>query len=179
VTLKLPDGSETSFVADAAVNDLEQLKKGYFVAVRYNEALAYDVRKSGKPGAETSIAISAARPIAGMACPGNAGAVEAQATDWPEPEPLTEPLESLPYPVEALPSMLREAVTEAQAFVQAPVALVVSSALSALSLAAQGVANVRRDHQLVGPVSLYLLAVADSGARKTTCDAILSPALRD
>jgi putative DNA primase/helicase len=113
--------------------------------------------------------ISAARPVAGMVGPGNAGAVEAQATDWPEPEPLTEPLESLPYPVEALPSMLREAVTEAQAFVQAPVALVVSAALSALSLAAQGVANVRRDHQLVGPVSLYLLAVADSGERKT-CD---------
>jgi putative DNA primase/helicase len=123
--------------------------------------------------------ISAARPVAGMVGPGNAGAVEAQATDWPEPEPLTEPLESLPYPVEALPSMLREAVTEAQAFVQAPVALVVSAALSALSLAAQGVANVRRDHQLVGPVSLYLLAVADSGEHKTTCDAIFSAALRD
>jgi len=123
--------------------------------------------------------ISAARPVAGMVCPGNAGAVEAQATDWPEPEPLTEPLESLPHPVEALPSMLREAVTEAQAFIQAPVALVVSSALSAFSLAAQGVANVRRDYQLVGPASLYLLAVADSGERKTTCDAIFSPALRD
>ena len=39
-------------------------------------------------------------------------------------------------------------------------ALVACSALSALSLAAQGLANVRRDHQLVGPVSLYLLAVA-------------------
>ena len=58
-------------------------------------------------------------------------------------------------------------------------ALVACSALSALSLAAQGLANVRRDHQLVGPISLYLLAVADSGERKTTCDAIFSPALRD
>jgi len=37
----------------------------------------------------------------------------------------------------------------------------------------------RRDHQLVGPISLYLLAVADSGERKTTCDAIFCPALRD
>jgi len=36
-----------------------------------------------------------------------------------------------------------------------------------------------RDHQLVGPISLYLLAVADSGERKTTCDAIFSPELRD
>ena len=31
---------------------------------------------------------------------------------------------------------------------------------------------------MVGPVSLYLLAVADSGERKTTCDGIFSPALR-
>jgi hypothetical protein len=38
---------------------------------------------------------------------------------------------------------------------------------------------VARDHQLVGPISLYLLAVADSGERKTTGDAIFCPALRD
>jgi len=53
------------------------------------------------------------------------------------------------------------------------------SALSTLSLAAQGVAKVRRDDQLVGPISLYLLAVADSGQRKTTCDMIFSTGLRD
>ena len=62
---------------------------------------------------------------------------------------------------------------------QAPTALVVSSALAALSVAVQGLVNVRRDHQLVGPVSPYLVAVADSGERKTTCDTIFSPALRD
>jgi len=110
---------------------------------------------------------------------GTGSVAKARVIEWPEPEPLTEPLESLPYPVEALPPLLRDAVTEAQAFVQAPMALVACSALSALSLAAQGLANVRRDHQLVGPISLYLLAVADSGERKTTCDAIFCPALRD
>jgi putative DNA primase/helicase len=110
---------------------------------------------------------------------GSARAVASEVTKWPEPEPLTEPLEALPYPVEALPRLLRDAVTQAQAFVQAPMALVACSALSALSLAAQGVANVRRDHHLVGPISIYLLAVADSGERKTTCDAIFSPGLRD
>ena len=98
---------------------------------------------------------------------------------WPDHEPLTEPLDPLPYPADALPPLLRDAVREAQAFVQAPVALVACSALAALSLATQGLVNVRRDHQLAGPVSLYLLAVADSGERKTTCDAIFSPALRD
>jgi putative DNA primase/helicase len=104
---------------------------------------------------------------------------QAQRMEWPEPEPLTEPLDAQPYPDEALPPILREAVRQAQAFVQAPMALVACSALSTLSLAAQGLANVRRDNQLMGPISLYLLAVADSGERKTTCDAIFSPALRD
>jgi hypothetical protein len=62
VTLKLADGSETRFVADAAVKNLDQVKKGDRVAVSYTEALAYDVRKSGKPGAETSVAAVAAAP---------------------------------------------------------------------------------------------------------------------
>ncbi|MFO1190839.1 MAG: DUF3987 domain-containing protein [Rhodoferax sp.] len=100
-------------------------------------------------------------------------------TSWPQPDPLTTLGDSPPYPVHALPPLLRHAVVEAQAFVQSPAALVACSALSALSLAAQGLVNVRRDHQLVGPVSLYILAVAESGERKSTCDRIFGAALRD
>lgn len=96
--------------------------------------------------------------------------VQPQGMEWPEP--LSEPLDAQPYPDEALPGILRDAARQAQAFVQAPMALVACSALSTLSLAAQGLANVRRDHQLVGPISLYLLAVADSGERKTTSDVV-------
>ena len=92
---------------------------------------------------------------------------------------MTAPGESQPYPVSALPPLLQDAVVEAQSFVQSPGALVACSALSALSPAAQGLANVRRDHQLVGPVSLYILAVAESGERKSTCDRIFGTALRD
>jgi putative DNA primase/helicase len=103
---------------------------------------------------------------------------DATQSDWPDPEPLTEPLDPLPYPVDAQPPMLRDAVREAQAFVQAPMALVACSALAVLSVASQGLVNVRRDRHLVGPVSLYLLAIADSGERKTTCDGIFSPAMR-
>ena len=121
--------------------------------------------------------VGAKAPAAGVLHTG--GVAKTRDRDWPEPEPLTEPLDAQPYPDEALPLIMREAVRQAQAFVQAPMALVACSALSALSLAAQGLANVRRDHQLVGPISLYLLAVADSGERKTTCDAIFCPALRD
>ena len=100
-------------------------------------------------------------------------------TEWTDPEPLTALINGQPYPTDALPPLLRDAILEAQAFVQSPAALVACSAFSALSLAAQGLANVRRDHQLVGPVSLYLLAVAESGERKTTCDRIFGAALRD
>ena len=75
--------------------------------------------------------ISAATVVGGDdAGSGSAGVVPSGFTEWPEPEPLTEPLEALAYPVEALPRLLRDAVTEAQAFVQAPMALVACSALS-------------------------------------------------
>jgi hypothetical protein len=74
---------------------------------------------------------------------------------------LAEQLTAHPYPLDALPVFLRDAVKEVQGFVQAPAALVACSALAALSLAAQGLVNVRRDAQLVGPVSLYLLSVAE------------------
>ena len=99
-------------------------------------------------------------------------------TDWPEPEPLGAPIEAAPYPDHALPGILGDAVRQARTFVQAPMALVACSALSTLSVAVQGLINVRRDHHLVGPVSLYLLALADSGERKTSCDAIFGAALR-
>jgi putative DNA primase/helicase len=99
-------------------------------------------------------------------------------SDWRDPDPLLRTAEPLAYPEGLLPTILCDAVREVQAFVQAPMALVAASALSALSAAAQGLVNVRRDAQLLGPVSLYLLAVADSGERKSTCDAIFGRALR-
>jgi putative DNA primase/helicase len=98
---------------------------------------------------------------------------------WPEPDSLSEHLAAEPYPVDALPALLRDAVIEVQGFVLAPIPLVACSALSSLSVAAQGLADVRRDAQLRGPVSLYFLAVADSGERKTTCDEHFGRLLRD
>jgi hypothetical protein len=62
VTLKAADGREVSFVADAAVKNLDQVKKGDLVAASYTEALAFEVRKSGKPVAESSVAAVAAAP---------------------------------------------------------------------------------------------------------------------
>lgn len=124
-------------------------------------------------------AASATQPVSGMNSSTPATDTSIPKSSWPDPEPLTAPVDCQPYPIEVLPALLRDAVLEAQAFIQAPAALVACSALSALSIAAQGIVNVRRDAQLVGPVSLYLLSVAESGERKTSCDRIFGAALRD
>ncbi|MFH1021362.1 MAG: YfjI family protein, partial [Pseudomonadota bacterium] len=94
--------------------------------------------------------------------------------EWPEPSPLTIHDQADPYPLDALPSTIGAAVQEAVSFVQCPVALAACSALSVVSTVAQGLVDVRRAEKLEGPSSLYLLAVADSGERKTTVDGFFS-----
>lgn len=98
---------------------------------------------------------------------------------WPEPQPLATKVEPEPYPANALPNAIRAAVEEVQGFTKAPLPLVASSALAALSLAIQAHADVKRAEQLSGPVSLYLLTIADSGERKSTCDGFFTKAIRD
>jgi hypothetical protein len=109
----------------------------------------------------------------------NATAADPASVVWPKPQPLHAEGELPPYPMNALPAGVREAVAEVIAFVQCPPALAACSALSALSVAAQGLADVQRDEGLTGPVSLYLLAIADSGERKTTCDRHFLEGLRE
>jgi len=98
--------------------------------------------------------------------------------EWPDPEPLAKPSDPLPYPINALPGEIRAAVSEVLDFVQCPQSLAACSALSSLSLAGQGLANVRRDERLTGPISLYLLAISGSGERKTTVDGFFLESLR-
>ncbi len=98
---------------------------------------------------------------------------------WPEPEPLTVKIDPEPYPIDALPEGIRQAVEEVQGFVKAPVPLVVSSALSVLSLACQAHVDVRRAEKLTGPAGLFLLTIADSGERKSTCDGFFTKSIRD
>ena len=98
--------------------------------------------------------------------------------DWPEPQPLTAKVKPEHYPLDALPDTIRAAVEEVAAFVKAPLPLVASSALAALSLAAQAHIDVKRAEKLQGPVGLFLLTIADSGERKTTCDGFFSEAIR-
>ncbi|MBR4736139.1 MAG: DUF3987 domain-containing protein [Rhodocyclaceae bacterium] len=103
---------------------------------------------------------------------------DSDGTGWPVPQPLTAKVEPEPYPLDALPETIRAAVEEVQAFVKAPVPLVASSALAALSLAAQAHIDVKRAEKLHAPVSLFLLTIADSGERKSTCDGFFTSAIR-
>jgi putative DNA primase/helicase len=98
---------------------------------------------------------------------------------WPEPQPLLSLMEAYSYPLAALPEILREAVAEVQGFTQAPVALIAGCALSAVSLAAQGLVDVARDANLRGPVGLFFLTVAESGERKSTVDGYFSLPISD
>ncbi len=98
---------------------------------------------------------------------------------WPEPQPLVTQVAPEPYPIDALPDTIRAAVEEVQGFSKAPIPMVASAALAALSLAIQAHADARRAEGLAGPVGLFLLTIADSGERKSTCDGFFTKAIRD
>lgn len=76
-----------------------------------------------------------------------------------------------PFPVMSLPFKARNSVLELQRNTGAPLALIGASTLAAMSLAIQGLVNVRRMPGLEGPVSAWYLVVAESGERKTAVDA--------
>lgn len=96
-----------------------------------------------------------------------------------EPVPLVNPIPPAePYPVEALGPILGPAAQAIAEIVQVPLALAGNSVLAAAALAAQGIADV----QTQGgdrPLSLYVLTVAESGARKSTADAIAMQPAKD
>ena len=98
----------------------------------------------------------------------------ARKSAWPKPQAFCVSLEPEPYPLDALPDTIRAAVEEVVGFVKAPIPLVASSALSALSLACQAHIDVKRAEGLQGPVGLFLLTIADSGERKSSCDSHFS-----
>lgn len=98
--------------------------------------------------------------------------------NWPEPLPLVMDIKPEPYPLDALPKTVHAAVDEVQQFTKAPVALVASSALGAVSVAIQAHVDIKRAEMLSGPVGLFLLTIADSGERKSTCDKLFTDAIR-
>jgi len=99
--------------------------------------------------------------------------------EWPTPQPLLESTEPQPYPLDALPDAIKAAVCEVHDFVQAPVAMVATSAIAALSLVGQSHYDVMRAEKLTGPTGLYLLTIADSGERKSTCDGFFTSTVKE
>ena len=101
------------------------------------------------------------------------------AIQWTKPLSLLPETEhTAPYPVEALPAIIRNAVTAYQQYGQQPLPLIACSALANASLACQTLANVARDKYLISPVSLYFLVIARSGERKSAADYTFSRAIR-
>ncbi len=113
-----------------------------------------------------------------QAKPENATAAILEGQSWPEPQPLAAKVAPEPYPIDALPKTIRAAVEEVAGFVKAPLPMVASSALAALSLATQAHVDAKRAERLQGPVGLFLLTIADSGERKSTCDGFFTSAIR-
>lgn len=93
-----------------------------------------------------------------------------QNSEWLEPQTLIAAIDPLPYPIDAIPKIIRQAIEEVYGFTKAPLPMIASSAIAPLSLAAQAHINVKRTEKLTGPVALFFLTIADSGERKSTCD---------
>ena len=83
-------------------------------------------------------------------------------TEWPTPQSLTTKVDPEPYPIDALPDTVRAAVEEVLAFVKAPIPLIASSALAAISMAAQAYIDVARANKLHGPSSLFSQKIVDA-----------------
>jgi putative DNA primase/helicase len=101
-----------------------------------------------------------------------------EAGGWPAPLPLVAQVPPEPFPIDAFPSGIQAAIREVQAFVQAPMPMVAMSALGAVSVAGQGLVDVKRAEGLQGPSGLFLMCIAPSGERKTTCDRFFTDSIR-
>ncbi|MEM6497143.1 MAG: YfjI family protein, partial [Pseudomonadota bacterium] len=94
-----------------------------------------------------------------------------------EPQPLQREINpGLPYPVDAL-GPLKDVVFDVHGTTLAPIEIPAQSTLAVCSLAVQGHVDVET---LNGPrpVSLFALTIAQSGERKSSCDAPLMSELR-
>ena len=89
------------------------------------------------------------------------------------------PLAPIPYPLDAFLVVVREAGYELSRNVQAPDAMVGMALINAISMACQGLIDVRLPTGQVRPVSQNLLLVAESGERKSTLASLLLAPFRE
>lgn len=79
-----------------------------------------------------------------------------------------------PYPLNAFHFVVRDAALEVLQHVQAPDALTGMAFLTAMSVSCQGLIDVALPTNQIRPVSINLLAVADSGERKSALDSLIA-----
>lgn len=103
---------------------------------------------------------------------------------WHPPQPfqmLAIPVVFEPnyFPLNKLPRRLRQAVMALHIKVKAPIPICVISILSAASIACSAGHRVTRFNDLQSNIALFLLAIAASGERKTTCDNLATLAITE
>lgn len=74
--------------------------------------------------------------------------------------------------------LINNAINEAEVNIQAPRAIIINSALTAISIALQGLVDVKKPSGQVTPSSLMLIAIANSGERKSTAENVFLNSLR-
>lgn len=90
------------------------------------------------------------------------------------------PFRSVPaYPLNAFLRVARESAHELLTNVQAPDAMIGMGVINAISMACQGLIDVKLPTGQVRPVSQNLLLVAESGERKSTVSALLLAPFRE
>ena len=147
--LVVPDFGESRGSRETDFNDLHRVK--------------------GLDAVKTAVDINRLSPQ-GLVKEADVAVLATLASNWeadPEPVlPISKP--QTPFPIESLPTLIREAVIETLDYTQVPIGLACSTALGVAAASVQHLALVARDHQTVGPVSLYVLSVLRSGERKST-----------
>lgn len=92
---------------------------------------------------------------------------------------FTSPEPGAPYPVDALPPLLKNAVEAIADKTQCDPAIAAASVLGAGALAVQAHADVVTPHGQTVPTSLYLVTLAESGDRKSAADKLAMAAVRE
>jgi len=83
------------------------------------------------------------------------------------------------FPIHVLPEFSQTLIRHIQGETQAPLGLIASAVLGAMSLACQDSFDVQSKENLRHPVSLILVMLADSGERKSQIDRILMKPVHD
>ena len=85
-----------------------------------------------------------------------------------------------PYPIDdGWPECLAMVIKEVAGKCMYPIEMAGTSCLTAISTASQSLSRTQRLEGLNGSAALYLLAIADSGDRKTSCDELFLRAIED